>query len=110
MSWGGRTSPENIISQLCGNKFRRRVRAGPAPAGLVFGVPTVMFVVYALVDGLISFILALRTSDRGARRWLPLAELVVGVLARLAVLLWSGMTVGVLLYVTAVRAVMETWM
>jgi hypothetical protein len=65
---------ESIISQLCGNKFRRRVRAGPAPAGLVFGVPTVMFVVYALVDGLISFILALRTSDRGARRWLPLAE------------------------------------
>jgi hypothetical protein len=61
-----------------------------------------MFVVYALVDGLISFILALRTSDRGARRWLPLA--------RLAVLLWSGMTVGVLLYVTAVRAVMEAWM
>jgi hypothetical protein len=33
-----------------------------------------MFVVYALVDGMISLILALRTSDRGARRRLPLAE------------------------------------
>jgi len=56
MSWGGRTSPENSISQLCGNKFRRRVRAGPAPAGLVFGVLTLMFVVYALVVGVMQAI------------------------------------------------------
>jgi uncharacterized membrane protein HdeD (DUF308 family) len=67
--------------------------------GLVLGLLTLIFGVYALVDGAISLIPALRTSNRGVRRWLPLAEGIVGVLAGLAALLWPGMTVSGLLYV-----------
>jgi uncharacterized membrane protein HdeD (DUF308 family) len=44
---------------------------------------------------------ALRTSDRGARRWLPLAEGTVGVVAGLTALLWPAMTPRGLLYVIA---------
>jgi uncharacterized membrane protein HdeD (DUF308 family) len=44
---------------------------------------------------------ALRTSDRSSRRWLPLSEGAVGVIAGLVALLWPGMTAGGLLYVIA---------
>jgi uncharacterized membrane protein HdeD (DUF308 family) len=49
--------------------------------GLVFAVLALIFGIYALVDGGIVLVPALRTSDRGARRWLPLAEGTVGVVA-----------------------------
>jgi uncharacterized membrane protein HdeD (DUF308 family) len=47
----------------------------------------------------------LRTSDRSARRWLPLAEGAVGVIAGLVALLWPGMSASGLLYVIAGWAV-----
>ena len=67
--------------------------------GLVLSVLTVLFGIYALVDGGVVLVPALRSHDRGARRWLPLAEGAVGIIAGLVTLLWPGMTASGLLYV-----------
>jgi len=67
--------------------------------GLVFAVLAVLFGIYAVVDGAITFVPALRSSEQGARRWLPLTEGAVGVLAGLIALLLSGMTANGLVYV-----------
>jgi uncharacterized membrane protein HdeD (DUF308 family) len=67
--------------------------------GLILAVLTLLFGIYALVDGGVVLVPALRTSERGARRWLPLAEGAVGVIAGLVALLWPGMTASGLLYV-----------
>jgi uncharacterized membrane protein HdeD (DUF308 family) len=67
--------------------------------GLILTVLTLLFGVYALVDGAVAFVPALRTPDRGARKWLPLTEGAVGVIAGVVALLWPGMTVSGLLYV-----------
>jgi uncharacterized membrane protein HdeD (DUF308 family) len=67
--------------------------------GLVLAVLTLLFGLYAAVDGAITLGPALRTSERGARRWLPLVEGAVGVIAGLVALLWPGMTASGLLYV-----------
>ena len=73
--------------------------------GLVFAVLAVLFGIYAVVDGAITFVPALRSSDRGARRWLPLTEGAVSVFAGLIALLLSGMTANGLVYVIVVWAV-----
>jgi uncharacterized membrane protein HdeD (DUF308 family) len=73
--------------------------------GLVFAVLAVLFGIYAVVDGAITFVPALRSSEQGARRWLPLAEGAVGVIAGLIALLLSGMTANGLIYVIVVWAV-----
>jgi uncharacterized membrane protein HdeD (DUF308 family) len=67
--------------------------------GLVLAVLALLFGIYAVVDGAITFVPALRSSDRGARRWLPLTEGAVGVIAGLVALLWPGMTGNGLIYV-----------
>lgn len=67
--------------------------------GLVLAVLSLFFGIYALVDGGVVLVPALRSSDRGSRRWLPLAEGTVGVIAGLVALLWPGLTAGGLLYV-----------
>src|ERR671912_1900725 len=67
--------------------------------GLVFAVLALLFGIYAVVDGAITFVPALRSSERGARRWLPLTEGAVGVFAGLIALLLSGMTANGLVYV-----------
>jgi uncharacterized membrane protein HdeD (DUF308 family) len=67
--------------------------------GLVFAVLAVLFGIYAVVDGAITFVPAIRSPERGARRWLPLTEGAVGVIAGLVALLWSGMTGRGLVYV-----------
>jgi len=67
--------------------------------GLVLAVLTLLFGIYALVDGGVVLVPALRSSEQGARRWLPLAEGTVGVIAGLLALLWPGMTASGLLYV-----------
>jgi uncharacterized membrane protein HdeD (DUF308 family) len=66
---------------------------------LVLAVLSLLFGIYALVDGGVALVPALRSSDRGARRWLPLAEGTVGVIAGLVALLWPGLTASGLLYV-----------
>jgi uncharacterized membrane protein HdeD (DUF308 family) len=67
--------------------------------GLILAVLSLFFGIYALVDGGVVLVPALRSSDRGARRWLPLAEGSVGVIAGLVALLWPGLTASGLLYV-----------
>jgi uncharacterized membrane protein HdeD (DUF308 family) len=67
--------------------------------GLVFAVLALLFGIYAVVDGAITFVPALRSSERGARRWLPLTEGAVGVIAGLVAFLLSGMSANGLVYV-----------
>ena len=67
--------------------------------GIVLAVLTLLFGIYALVDGGVVLVPALRSSEQGARRWLPLAEGTVSVIAGLLALLWPGMTASGLLYV-----------
>jgi uncharacterized membrane protein HdeD (DUF308 family) len=67
--------------------------------GAILAVLTLVFGIYAIVDGGILLVPALRTSGRGARRWLPVVEGAVGVVAGLVALLWPGLTVSGLLYV-----------
>jgi uncharacterized membrane protein HdeD (DUF308 family) len=67
--------------------------------GLVLAVLALLFGIYAVVDGAITFVPALRSSERGARRWLPLSEGAVGVFAGLVALLFSGMAGQGLVYV-----------
>ncbi len=55
-------------------------------------VLTRSFGVYAPVDGGVVLVPALRSSARGARKWLPLAKESVGVIAGLVALLWPGKT------------------
>ena len=73
--------------------------------GVILAVLTLTFGIYTLVDGGVVLVPALRTSERGARRWLPLAEGAVGVIAGLVALLWPGMTASGLLYVIVAWAV-----
>jgi uncharacterized membrane protein HdeD (DUF308 family) len=67
--------------------------------GLVLAALTLFFGIYALVDGGVVLVPVLRSSEQGTRRWLPLAEGTVGVIAGLVALLWPGLTAGGLLYV-----------
>lgn len=74
--------------------------------GLVLTVLTVLFGIYAVVDGAITFVPALRSSGRGTRRSLPLAEGTVGIIAGMVALFWPGMTANGLIYVIAGWAVL----
>src|ERR687893_2267139 len=42
--------------------------------GVVLAVLALLFGIYAVVDGAILLVPALRTPERGARKWLPLLE------------------------------------
>ena len=72
--------------------------------GLVLAVLSLLFGLYAVVDGAITFVPALRSSDQNARRWLPLTEGAVGIIAGLLALLWPGLTIHGLVYVIAAWA------
>ena len=67
--------------------------------GLVLAVLALLFGLYAVVDGAITFVPALRSSDQSTRRWLPLTEGAVGIIAGLVALLFSGITANGLVYV-----------
>ena len=73
--------------------------------GLVLAVLALLFGIYAAIDGAITLVPALRSSDRGTRRSLPLAEGAVGIIAGLVALLWPGLTASGLVYVIAGWAV-----
>lgn len=67
--------------------------------GVVLAVLTLVFAIYAAVDGAILLVPALRAPERGPQKWLPLLEGATGVVAGLLVLLWPGLTASGLLYV-----------
>ena len=69
--------------------------------GLVLNVLSILFGIYAAVDGAITLVPALRSPERGTRRTLPLTEGAVGIVAGLVALLWPGLTVVGLVYVIA---------
>ena len=69
--------------------------------GLVLTVLSILFGIYAAVDGAITLVPALRSPERGTRRTLPLTEGAVGIVAGLVALLWPGLTVVGLVYVIA---------
>ena len=72
---------------------------------LVLTALAVLFGIYALVDGVITFVPALRSSDRGAQRSLPLAEGAVGIILGLVAILWPGLAANGSVYVIAGWAV-----
>jgi uncharacterized membrane protein HdeD (DUF308 family) len=72
--------------------------------GQTLFVLIVFFGAYVLVDGILALVAGIRGSG-GSRRWLLLAEGVLGVLAGLIAFLWPGMTALVLLYVIAAWAI-----
>jgi uncharacterized membrane protein HdeD (DUF308 family) len=67
--------------------------------GLVLAVLALLFGLYAAIDGAITLVPALRASDQGARRWLPLTEGAVGVIAGFVAIFWPGLTLNGLVYV-----------
>jgi uncharacterized membrane protein HdeD (DUF308 family) len=71
--------------------------------GLTLFVLIVFFGAYTLVDGIFAIVAGLRGS--GSRRWLLLAEGVLGVLAGLIAFFWPGITALVLLYVIVAWAI-----
>jgi uncharacterized membrane protein HdeD (DUF308 family) len=73
--------------------------------GLVLEVVILLFGAYALVDGILAFAAAFRSSGRGMRRPLLLIEGVIGVLFGLVTLFWPGLTALALVYVVAFWAI-----
>jgi uncharacterized membrane protein HdeD (DUF308 family) len=71
--------------------------------GLTLFALIVFFGAYTLVDGIFAIVAGIRSS--GGRRWLLLAEGVLGVLVGLIAFFSPGMTALVFLYVIAVWAV-----
>ena len=74
--------------------------------GLVLGVLALLFSIYAVADGATVLVPALRASDRSTRRWLPLSEGAVGVIAGLVAVVRPGLTGSGLLYVIAAWALL----
>jgi uncharacterized membrane protein HdeD (DUF308 family) len=74
--------------------------------GLVLAVLALLFGLYAVLDGSVTLVPALRSSDQGAQRTLPLAEGAVGVIAGLVTLFWPGITSDALLYVIVAWAML----
>ncbi len=107
------TQPQPMLPTLAGNWWALLLRG---IAAVLFGLAAlfwpgqtlfvliVFFGAYVLVDGILALVAGIRGSG-GSRRWLLLAEGVLGVLAGLIAFLWPGMTALVLLYVIAAWAI-----
>jgi uncharacterized membrane protein HdeD (DUF308 family) len=87
-------------------------------AGILFGIATfvapgvslavlvLLFGAYALVDGVLAVITAVRRRDVSDRWWMLLLEGIVGIAAGLVTLVWPGITALALLYVIAAWALL----
>ncbi|HEX2741612.1 MAG TPA: HdeD family acid-resistance protein [Rubrobacter sp.] len=107
------TQPQPILPMMAGNWWALLIRG---IAAVTFGVaaflwpgPTlyvliIFFGAYALVDGLFAIAAGIR-GTAGRRRWLLLAEGILGVVAGLVAFFYPGMTALVLLYVIAFWAI-----
>ena len=72
--------------------------------GLTLVVLIVFFGAYALVDGILAIVAGIRGLE--GRRWLLVAEGVLGVLAGLVAFFWPGMTALILLFVISAWAIL----
>ena len=87
-------------------------------AGVLFGIATfiapgvslavlvLLFGAYALVDGVLAVVTAVRRRDVSDRWWMLLLEGVVGIAAGIVTLVWPGITALALLYVIAAWALL----
>jgi uncharacterized membrane protein HdeD (DUF308 family) len=87
-------------------------------AGVVFGIATffapgvslavlvLLFGAYALMDGVLAVITAVRRRSVSDRWWMLLLEGFVGIAAGLATLVWPGITALALLYIIAAWALL----
>ena len=78
--------------------------AAVAWPGLTLAVLIILYGAFAVVDGAFAIVAGLRGTD-GARRWLLLAEGVLGLLAGLVALFWPGLAAVVVLYVFSFWAI-----
>ena len=108
----GHTQPQPALPMASGNWWAQLLRGIAAVLfglaallwpGMTLLVLLVIFALYALVDGLFAIVAGIR--DTGGRRWLLLAEGVLGLLAGLVVLFWPGTTALVLVYVISAWAI-----
>jgi uncharacterized membrane protein HdeD (DUF308 family) len=108
----GYTQPQPTLPMASGNWWAQLLRGIAAVLfglaallwpGMTLLVLLVIFALYALVDGLFAIVAGIR--DTGGRRWLLLAEGVLGLLAGLVVLFWPGTTALVLVYVISAWAI-----
>jgi uncharacterized membrane protein HdeD (DUF308 family) len=74
---------------------------------LILGVLIVFFGLYALVDGILAIVAALRSSGQGMRRALLLIEGVIGILFGILALFWPGLTALTLVYFVAFWAILS---
>lgn len=72
--------------------------------GLTLAVLIILYGAFAVVDGGIAIFAGLRANG-GTRRWLLLAEGVLGLLAGLVALFWPGLAAVVVLYVFSFWAI-----
>ncbi len=73
--------------------------------GVTIGALVLLFGVYALLDGVLSFIGAVRASKHHERWGFLIGEGIIGVLAGVATFAWPAITTIALVYVVAVWAV-----
>jgi uncharacterized membrane protein HdeD (DUF308 family) len=73
--------------------------------GLTLVALTLLFGVYALVDGAFAVVAAIRGDPRGLPWWALLIEGLLGLAAGVLTLLWPGLTALALLYLIAAWAV-----
>jgi uncharacterized membrane protein HdeD (DUF308 family) len=110
------TQPQPILPIMAGNWWALLIRGIAAVLfglaallwpGLTLYVLIIFFGAYALVDGVFAIVAGIRgTAGGGRRRWLLLAEGLLGVLAGLFAFFYPGMTALVLLYVIAFWAIL----
>src|ERR1041385_4899262 len=74
-----------------------------AVPGMTLGALVLLFGAYALVDGVLAIVSAVRSG--GAHLWYLLLQGVVGILAGVATFTWPGLTALVLLFIIASWAV-----
>ena len=79
--------------------------AAVAWPGLTLAVLIILYGAFAVVDGGFAIVAGLRGTG-GTRRWLLLAEGVLGLLAGLVALFWPGLTAVVVLYVFSFWAIL----
>jgi uncharacterized membrane protein HdeD (DUF308 family) len=72
--------------------------------GITLSVLILFFGAYALVDGVVAIVVAVRSG--GSNLWVPLLEGIVGIAAGIVAFVWPGLTALALLFVIAGWAIL----